>query len=166
MKWYRRSQAQLQLPPIPQDSVRLTHFTSQRVAQALLSGQNFNIGTKLSSTTDAFSDNNSIIQLIQTGRTGAWTRGGFGTVIVLIDLSNRENWTFNSPRTSFVINSKILGVVDSKTMKFTPNPRYDPSIPQPFEPVPNQSTKMVNKPGQDEIPTNVPVNAPANQEPW
>jgi hypothetical protein len=57
------------LPEIPEGFVRLTHFTSQRIAERLMAGENFTYGF-LSSTVDSFSDNVQILELIKTGKTG------------------------------------------------------------------------------------------------
>jgi len=119
----------LQLPPIPGNFVRLTHFTSKQTAQSLLSGQNFSYKKQgmLSSTADAFSDNNEVLQLIQSGKTGAFSRKEFGDHVVLMDLPNTDNRIHSNVTMApgEVSNERILGIVDTNTMQFTPNPKYN-----------------------------------------
>jgi hypothetical protein len=135
-------QSGLQIPQIPAGSMRLTHFTSPRTAQTLLSGQDFQYGGLLSSTTDGFSSNQEVISLIQTGKTSAYERDSFGTAVVLMDIPNSEYRAYDNFNNDInaVPNDRIVGVVDRETMQFTPNPKYK------SKPLPLQITNRTSEP--------------------
>lgn len=80
-KYFEENQLKLMLPPIPPGFIRLTHFTSPRTINFLLQGQNFKYN-QLDTTTDAFSNNEEVINLISSGKTGPFERSGFGTHVV------------------------------------------------------------------------------------
>lgn len=154
--WFEMNQ--LQLPPIPPGLLRLTHFTSPNIAQMILAGSDFSFQKQgmLSSTADAFSTNDDVLQLIDSGRVGAFTRDSFGPMVVLMDMTNDEYRMLSMPTTptTSVPNDRVLGVVDRKTMQFSPNARYNPS------PVPIQRpTPMEKRPIQFGTP--VPIPSPS-----
>jgi hypothetical protein len=123
---------QLQLPPIPTGSIRLTHLTTPEIAKLLLSGKDFSYKKQadLSCTTDSFSSNDELLQFIQTGKTRGWNRRVFGTAVVLMDIPNSEYCSYGLESLSnSVPNDRILGVVDRQTMQFTKNQRYNPNPP-------------------------------------
>jgi hypothetical protein len=156
-------QQQLQLPPIPSGSIRLTHFTSPKVAKNLLNGQDFSYKTQglLSSTTDSFSNNNSIINLIQTGKIDTWDRNSFGIVVVLMDMPNNEYRIHNNISISngTVANDRIVGIVDRNTMQFTPNAHYNPT-PQPL--IIQQKEKPTTNPNTN-LPQ-IPIPQPTSKD--
>jgi hypothetical protein len=157
---------QLQLPSIPQGFVRLTHFTSRRIAQMLLSGQNFSYKKQgmLPSTTDAFSDNNDVLQLIQSGKTGPYSRKEFGDHVVLMDLPNMDNRIHSNATMApgEVSNERILGVVDVNAMQFTPNPNYNVNAKHLEIPQEIPQTRMRQAPAQ---PATTAQPAPAQPAP-
>lgn len=125
------------LPPIPNDSVRATHFTSAHISALLMSGEHFSYSTQgvLSSTSDAFSCNNDVWQLVTTGSYGAFERVSFGPHVVIMDIQNTELRLHHSPHLApgEVDNSRILGVFDCKSGTLGFNQRYDPEKPIQLE---------------------------------
>ena len=156
---YCEQQNQLILPPIPPGFIRLTHFTNMRTAQILLNGENFNYDRNgIQGTTDSFSNNEDVLNLIKTGKTGAFTRGSFGDAVVLMDMSNREyriHHSFNYDSYN-VPNDRIVGIVDRNNMRFIPNPNYTPNHPE-ITPTKKDSPKISNIPQPSE---DVPVPQP------
>jgi hypothetical protein len=120
-------ESQLQLPSIPPDMIRLTHFTSENIAKRFLQGQPF-LYKALDSTTDSFSNNNDITNLVQSGNTGPFNRSHFGDHVLLIDMpyDHHRKHRANAPQ-NFVPNTQIVGVIDRNNMVFIPNRRYNPN---------------------------------------
>lgn len=121
---------ELNLPEIPEGFVRLTHFTSQRIVERLMAGENFIYGF-LGSTVDSFSDNSQILELIKTGKAGNFSRERFGLVVVLMDMENeefKERYRGNVCTDTSVPNHNILGYVkrDSEKLELVENPMYNP----------------------------------------
>lgn len=121
------------LPRIPNDCVRATHFTSATVASLLISGEDFSYRRQaiISSTSDAFSCNEDVWQLLATGNYKVFRRDWFGSHVVLMDIQNPEHRLHHSPQRApgMVDNSRILGVLDRRSYTLTFNPHYDPSKP-------------------------------------
>ena len=130
------------LPPIPQDCVRLTHhFASDSTAEEILAGAPFLYRHgKIDATTDSFSDNKELWQLITTGKTGAFSRSEFGHQVMILDIPFLEYRQHLNPRihkasekyagfSGEVDNSRILGVFDKLTMTFRKNLNYNPNKP-------------------------------------
>lgn len=120
----------LQLPPIPEGMIRLTHFTSERSAQQILAS-NFSYKGMVSTTTDAFADNAGILGLIQTGKVGAFTRESFGggQAVVLMDMPFASYKAHSGifAEQPEIDNRCILGYVRRSNMQLVPNPKYNPN---------------------------------------
>ena len=119
------------LPPIPAGFLRRTHFTSSKTAERLLAGEVFTFG-RLDSTTDVFSNNDGVFQLATTRKVGAFERPSprFGDSCVLIDMPNEADKVLrgnNSPVDKIPC-QQIIGVLNARTMEFTPNLHYDPTF--------------------------------------
>lgn len=129
-QWLENLTGPNSLPPIPGGFTRLTHFTSDRAANAVLQGQNFDYKKQviLSSTTDPHATNQEVWDTITSGMAGAFTRHVFGQAVILIDISSNEyrmhGGLVSSPK--YVENRKIVGVVYRQNMDFRPNPNYNP----------------------------------------
>lgn len=113
------------LPPYFNNTVRATHFTSERVANQLIGGgKDFDYSKQgiITSTADAFSNNEDVAKLIRTGKTGAFTRSGFGNSVVIMDIPEDEyrKHTVAQAAPGKVPNSQITGYV--KDGQFIPNP--------------------------------------------
>lgn len=124
------------LPPLPDDITRATHFTDDSVAAKILTGEPFTFSGKINSTTDAFSNNDDVFELLNTGKSGAFTRSDFGNSMIIMDMPHMDyrKESMYQHATLKVDNSRILGVVDTKTKVFTPNPNYkSPSQIEQFE---------------------------------
>jgi hypothetical protein len=122
----------LTLPPIPSGYVRLTHFTSPNIVNKIISQHEpFTIRGQLSGTTDPFTNEEDLKELIKMGQTGAFTRSGFGTQVLLMDLSYQEHKRLIA-RDTPIANSRIVGYVDRETMQFHKNPAYHPQGEQPL----------------------------------
>lgn len=136
-QWLENLNGPNSLPPIPTGFTRLTHFTSDRVANNLLQGQNFDYSKQglIFSTSDPHSNNQQVWDTITSGMAGAFTRNTFGTAIVLIDLSNYEVRLHQSITSSpkYVENRKVVGVVYQPNMDFKPNPNYNPQGDQKIQ---------------------------------
>lgn len=117
------------LPSIPKDNIRATHFTGQRVAEELLSGQPFKYKSDIISTTDSFTSNKDAAGLLTTGSVGSFDRSGFGDKVVLMDIPNEEykKHANITKAPGQVENSRILGVFDRVTNLLTRNPNYNNS---------------------------------------
>ena len=134
MNWYKKSQQNIHLPDIPSGCIRLTHFTFERAAEILLSGEDFSYKKQgsIDGTTDSFSNNEDIVQLIQSGKTGAFTRSSFGWCVVLIDMKHDEHRihrSWSNPTPLAVDNSRICGCYNTETKSFKQNPNYNPNKP-------------------------------------
>ncbi len=127
MNWFQKIAQKIQLPPIPPGFVRLTHFTQPQWAQLIMQN-GFKHKEMLSSTTDLFADNNGIVSLIQSGKTGPWTRSKFGEYVVLMDVTNKE-WKLRSGQAmgGQVPSNNVVGYVERASGKFVPNSNYQPT---------------------------------------
>lgn len=154
-----------QLPSIPPDTVRRTHFTSERVAQIVLGGSDYKLKhNDLNSTTDGFSNNEDVINLIKSGKTGAFTRSGFGTFVILMDIPNDYDKVYRSIHSkSDVPNELIIGVVNRNNMIFTPNKNYNPKKVKPPV-VKMQGRKIGDTTGN--APTPQPTPSSNNVDVW
>lgn len=135
------------LHPIPDGYARLTHFTSPSVARAILDGEPFQY-KMINSTTDSFSDDKDVAELLTTGKTAAYERSGFGTSVLIIDLTNNEHrlhMLVNPP--GYVDNSRVAGVYDRTTGRFIGNPNYNPAKEVKY-PERGASTTLRNRPNQ------------------
>ena len=156
----------LNLPPIPASYMRLTHFTGQGIANALLTGQNFNYGM-LQSTTDAHSDNNSVLSLVKDGKVGPFSRSEFGDNVIIIDVPPDEykkhlSSKFQTPGgQNYIANSRIAGIIDLSTMRFVPNSNYNPSGEAPFIETSRLGGENVENSGQ---PGETPAPSGENSE--
>lgn len=156
-----------QLPPIPPGFARLTHFTSDRTAKIILSGQNLNYSKQgiISSTADTHSTNEQVWQTIVGGKYGAFGRSDFGNAVVLIDLSFYEAKMHGvlGMAPGFVENRKVCGVLDRNTMTFQRNTHYRPRGNQ----APKQIVTQRNMPPQQPVPQPMPSsNANATNDVW
>ena len=153
--WMKINESVEQLPPIPNGFVRLTHFTSPAIAKSLINGQDFKAGKGLRSTTDVFSDNNDVINLIQTGKTGAFERKPFGNCVIIMDMSQTEQRmrsNFSSGLSNFVPNDRIVGYYDIENQTFVRNPKF--SIKQ-VEPEMPATKQLSNRPNTDQQHANI-----------
>jgi len=120
----------LELPQIPEGYTRLTHFTSEEVAKKFINGDDF-FFKHISTTVDAFSDNESVIDLIKKGKVGAFSRDPFGDSVVLIDLENEEfkkRYRIGYCQDDSVPNHNILGYVNrNEPSTLHRNPSYNAS---------------------------------------
>lgn len=137
-----------ELPPIPPGFVRLTHFTSPRTAQLLLNGENFQMQNGLDSTTDTFSNNADVMQLLNSGQTGAFTRTGFGVAVVLMDMASTEQRMRRQPHMNLgpIPNDRIVGVYYRENGQLVRNPRYNPEQTVPEMPQQTQMARGGNAP--------------------
>jgi len=134
------------LPPIPAGCVRATNFTSPNTAQILLSGQPFKYGRgMITSSTDSFSNNDEVWELLTTGKTGPFDRNSFGNDVVLMDVPNMEyrQHANVASSTGTLDNSRVLGVFNRQTSMLTKNANYNPQkqIDQLQVRVPNRFQK-------------------------
>lgn len=164
--WLKTS-SNLQLPPIPNGFVRLQHTTNINSAKAIING-GFKFGRQgLSQTTDSFSNNNSLMNFLNSGRpdeSSKINRSGFGdNTVVLIDLSNDEARKLLSDRftieSDIIPNNRIVGYV-STDRQFYPNGNYNvqnalninaigPIMPQkPRQAVPQQQPQVTPQQSQ------------------
>jgi hypothetical protein len=124
------------LPPIPSNFVRATNFTNPTVGSKLLSGEPFKYGRgMITSSTDAFSSNEEVWNLLITGKTENFDRNSFGYHVVLLDIPNVEYRQHSNPiwATGEIDNSRILGIFNRKTQQLEKNPNYNPH--KPIEPL-------------------------------
>lgn len=125
------------LPPIPGECVRATHFTSGEIGSLLMRGGDFSYRRQaiISATSDAFSLNEDVWKLLATGKYGAFSREWFGSHVVLMDIPNPEHRLHHLPLRApgTVDNSRILGVFNRTSRTLTFNPHYDPSKPIQIE---------------------------------
>lgn len=152
------------LPPIPPDCVRLTHFTNNKVANQIVGGgENFSYQrVGITSTTDAFSNNNQVFDLLKSGNTGAFNRSSFGSAVLLMDIPNDQYRIHRAlaQAPGEVDNKNILGYVDCNSMDLERNPRYAPgsvnlqprSIPR-FRSNNQGSSSVVNIPAPQNNPS-------------
>ena len=142
MKIIRIAQSKLNLPPIPDGMVRLTHFTASTYAiKNVMNGDNFDYGGGMAqTTTDAFSDNQKVLNLIEegtypTGLGGNFDRAYFGSNVILMDIPFDEHKKLLGVTaiTEGIPNGYVLGYVDRKTMSFHPNSGYSPANVPPLE---------------------------------
>lgn len=150
----------LKLPPIPSGYLRLTHFTS-RSPQIISNNDTFKVQHMLNSTTDPFSNNQDVLDLIVSGKTGAMTRSGFGNTVLLMDLTFDEHKRLSSKQIP-ISNSRILGYVDRNTMIFHRNPNYNPHSLQELPPI-RQLTPAF-KDTQGPTPQPLPSTSQSNQD--
>jgi hypothetical protein len=134
------------LPEIPEDHIRLTHFTSEKVAQILIEeGQSFKYKGLLSSTTDAFSDNDQVMKILGEKKVGVLSRESFGNAVVIMDLTikeHKERLRMGVYLDQEIPNHNILGYIltnDSSSLK--ENSKYNP-IENSLEPNPEYGKIM------------------------
>lgn len=142
------------LPEIPEGYIRLTHFTNQNIAEAIVEeGNNFTYKELLTSTTDSFSNNADIIDLITTGKTGSFQRDSFGEYVLLIDLEKEEHknrCTIGYCTDDEIPNHNILGYVFRKDIEnLHKNPKYNPKI--------NELSRVENTTQRETNETDIPV---------
>ena len=117
------------LPPVPGGFTRATNFTNPNVGPKLLSGEPFRYGRgMITSTTDSFSSNEDLRELLEKGKTGSFDRNSFGSDVVLMDIPNQEYKNHANPTisTGEVDNSRVLGIFNVKTQQLRKNPNYNP----------------------------------------
>ncbi len=85
----------------------------------------------ISTTVDAFSDNQGVIDLIKTGKVGVFSRDYFGNSVVLIDIENEElkgRYRVGYCQDESVPNHNVLGYVNrNEPSTLHRNPSYNPS---------------------------------------
>lgn len=143
------------LPEIPTGFIRLTHFTDTSIAQSIIEeGKGFSYAKQglLSSTTDSFSNNDQLLNLVKTGKIGPFQRGSFGSVVLIIDLDQEEHKNRN--RLGYctdkeIPNHNILGYIRREALgEIIFNPRYEPckNSLNVTPPVRNQNNTLEDKP--------------------
>ncbi len=128
-KLWLEERSEITLPSIPDGFVRATNFTNPNVGLKLLSGEPFTYGRgMITSSTDAFSLNKDVINLLATGKTGSFERKPFGHHVILMDIPAIEYRKHSNPTmaTGKVDNSRVLGVFDRNTNELTKNSNYNP----------------------------------------
>jgi hypothetical protein len=124
------------LPPIPSEMIRLTHFTSERIVQRMVTRKQPFVYKKqgdIDFTTDSFSSNDEIWSLIQKGGFGNFDRKKFGNVVLLIDMPYDDHRMHRNLLSSplYVQNYQIVGYVRRDDLEFIPNTNYNPSAAKP-----------------------------------
>lgn len=120
------------LPEVPEGFLRLTHFTSEDIAKKLVNGEEFSYAKQgiLSSTTDAFTNNEEMLKLVQTGDVGAFKRSEFGDTVVLMDIDREEckdRSRIGRCRELSVPNHNILGyILRCDPKELVRNHKYNP----------------------------------------
>lgn len=125
----KKEQEQSILPSIPEGYVRLTHFTRQDVAEALISGSEFKYDETPDTTCDSHIKNNEVEEIIQTGKKLAMVRTDKGDCVVIIDVEAEELSLRNTIGYSIdksIPNSNILGYVKRSTRELKKNTSYKP----------------------------------------
>jgi hypothetical protein len=139
-----------QLPPIPSGFARLTHFTNDRTAKIILSGQNLNYKKQgiVTTTADTHSNNEQVWKTIVDGKYGAFGRSDFGNAVLLIDLTFYEAKMHGvmGMAPGFIENRKIIGVLDRNVMTFQRNVNYRPQGNQAPGQVVTQRNRMAQQP--------------------
>jgi hypothetical protein len=124
---------EIPLPPIPENFVRLTHFTTEEVAKKIVdNGESFNYGKNLTInlTTDAFSSNDQVKDIIETRKNGAFSRASFGNSVMIIDLNieeHKKRCRLGAYEDKEIPNHNILGYLSLKnSSNLHENSRYSP----------------------------------------
>lgn len=129
------------IPPIADGQTRLTHFfANPDLKKKFLSGEPFQYHKQgvISGTTDAFSNNNDVQGLLETGKVGAWDRRSFGDHVLIMDVPHMEHRLHDIPQWADgqLHNGHIAGVYDRQSGQFHSNPAYG-TAPQ-YKPANNQ----------------------------
>jgi hypothetical protein len=143
---------EIMLPEIPEDSIRLTHFTTEKIAKILVEqGEAFKYKGLLSSTTDAFSNNDQVREILYRRKIGAFHRESFGNAVVIMDLDiqeHKERLRIGSYLDDKIPNHNILGYVLTDNLNAVrKNPEYNP-IKNTLNPNPKHGTIGGIKPGE------------------
>ncbi|MDY0097244.1 MAG: hypothetical protein RBS01_02750 [Candidatus Dojkabacteria bacterium] len=129
-----RGKTNIPLPEIPENFIRLTHFTTKEVAQKIIEKEeefSYEKQSTIFATTDAFSENAQVEDVIKTQRVGAFERGSFGNAVLIIDMDMQEHMkrcrTGGQYLDRSVPNHNILGYVLLENMEeLCKNPKYNP----------------------------------------
>jgi hypothetical protein len=143
------------LPEIPEDFMRLTHVTSNEVAEKIMR-EDFEPERNIGETTDPFSKNEQLYEFLSSKTAGrVFDRDYFGDTVVVIDLpcgAHKKMLRGYVPEKK-VPNSNILGVIRwDEGLSLVTNPDYEP---RDFEvetvkiagPARSESTGSVEVPG-------------------
>jgi hypothetical protein len=133
------------LPPIPNEMVRLTHFTVENYAKEIVN-TGFRYGS-IQTTTDPHSTNEQVMETITAGAAGSMNRTHFGNYVILIDMpANYYKMLvgFNYEiKNDTIPPTQVLGYIDRKDMDLKKNPLYNPNKM-------TQPTKVNHHPAPDD----------------